>query len=118
RADFIVVTIASSPDTYHLIGAEEFAACKPNAYIVNVARGTAIDPDALDDALRSGKIAGAGIDVTEPEPLPNGHPLWTAPNLLISPHVGGGGSPRSADRLSGRVVENLQRFIDGTLKPT
>jgi len=116
--DFIVVTIAASADTAHLIGAAELAVCKPNAYLVNVARGSAIEPAALEDALRTGRIAGAGIDVTEPEPLPPGHSLWSAPNLIVSPHVGGGQSPRSIERIAGRVAENLVKFINGTVTPT
>ena len=118
RADFIVVTIAQTGETRGLIGAAEFAACKPNAYLVNVARGPIIDQAALLDALKTGKIAGAGIDVTDPEPLPPTDPLWDAPNLIISPHCGGGGSQASMARLSGRVTENLARFQNGTLKPT
>lgn len=118
RADFIVVTIAQTGETRGLIGATEFAACKPNAYLVNVARGPIIDQAALLDALKTGKIAGAGIDVTDPEPLPPTDPLWDAPNLIISPHCGGGGSQASMARLSGRVTENLERLQKGTLKPT
>ncbi len=118
QADFIALTIALTPDTERLIGAAEFAVCKPTAYLTNIARGALIDQPALLEALRTGKIAGAGIDVTEPEPLPGDDPLWTAPNLIISPHCAGGTSPLSLQRLAGRVIENLERFRNGTLVPT
>jgi phosphoglycerate dehydrogenase-like enzyme len=118
QADFIALTIAQTPETERMIGAAEFAVCKPTAYLTNVARGALIDQAALLEALQTGKIAGAGIDVTEPEPLPSGDPLWTAPNLIISPHCAGGTSPLSLQRLAGRVIENLERFRSGTLVPT
>jgi phosphoglycerate dehydrogenase-like enzyme len=118
RADYIAVTIAQTPETENLLGAAEFAVCKPTAYLTNIARGALIDQTALLDALVTGKIAGAGIDVTEPEPLPAGDPLWDAPNLIISPHVAGGTSPLSQQRLAERVIENLSRFRAGTLVPT
>jgi phosphoglycerate dehydrogenase-like enzyme len=118
RADFIVITIAQTDETRGLIGVAEFAVCKPTAYLINVARGPIIDQAALLDALQTGKIAGAGIDVTDPEPLPSTDPLWGAPNIIISPHCGGGASAASLARLSGRVIENLERFRTGTLKPT
>ncbi len=118
QADFIALTIAQTPQTERLIGAAEFAVCKPTAYLTNIARGALIDQAALLEALQTGKIAGAGIDVTEPEPLPSEDPLWTAPNLIISPHCAGGTSPLSLQRLAGRVIENLERFLNGTLVPT
>jgi phosphoglycerate dehydrogenase-like enzyme len=118
QADFIALTIAQTPQTERLIGAAEFAVCKPTAYLTNIARGALIDQAALLEALQTGKIAGAGIDVTEPEPLPSDDPLWTAPNLIISPHCAGGTSPLSLQRLAGRVIENLERFRNGTLVPT
>lgn len=118
QADFIALTIAQTPETENLIGPAEFAVCKPTAYLTNIARGALIDQVALREALVSGKIAGAGLDVTEPEPLPAGDPLWSAPNLLISPHCAGGTSPLSLQRLAGRVIENLERFRTGTLVPT
>ncbi|MDF2114425.1 D-2-hydroxyacid dehydrogenase [Roseiarcaceae bacterium H3SJ34-1] len=118
RADFIVITIAQTNETRGLIGAAEFAVCKPSAYLINVARGAIIDQAALLEALQAGKIAGAGIDVTDPEPLPPTDPLWGAPNIIISPHCGGGGSTASMARLAGRVIENLERFRAGTLRPS
>lgn len=113
RADAIAVTIALTDETYHLIGEEEFAVCKPNAFFVNVARGGVVDNSALCRALNEGKIAGAGLDVTEPEPLPPEDPLWDCPNVIISPHIGGGGSPKSRVRLVGTIADNLERFVAG-----
>jgi phosphoglycerate dehydrogenase-like enzyme len=116
RADYIVLMIALAPETRKLIGARELALCKPTAVLVNMARGEVIDAAALLAALQNGTIAGAALDVTEPEPLPGDDPLWTAPNIIIGPHVGGIGTPRT--RMAGRVGGNLQRFLDGTLVPT
>ena len=79
--------------TRRLIGEREFAACKKNAVLVNIARGGIVEPRALETALRTGVIAGAGIDVTDPEPLPPDDPLWDAPNLIITPHCAGACGP-------------------------
>jgi phosphoglycerate dehydrogenase-like enzyme len=118
RADFIALTVAQSPSTTHLMNAAAFAACKPTAYVVNMARGGIVDQVALVEALRSGKIAGIGTDVTDPEPLPADDPMWAAPNIIISPHCAGSTSPFSTLRLSGRVMDNLERLRRGTLVPT
>ena len=113
QADAIAVSIALTPETRHLLGAAEFAACKADALLVNVSRGPVIDQDALRRALEQGLLGGAALDVTDPEPLPADDPLWTCPNLLISPHFAGSGSPRSLDRLASGVVENLVRLQAG-----
>jgi phosphoglycerate dehydrogenase-like enzyme len=81
--------------------------------LINVARGGVVDQAALCEALHSGQLGGAGLDVTTPEPLPAGDPLWGYPNLLISPHFAGGGSPASAARLAASAVDNLQRLRQG-----
>jgi phosphoglycerate dehydrogenase-like enzyme len=86
-ADYLVIAAASTPETRHLVDAALLARMKPDAWIVNVARGPLIDTDALVTALEDGKIGGAALDVTDPEPLPEGHPLWTMDNVLITPHV-------------------------------
>jgi phosphoglycerate dehydrogenase-like enzyme len=117
RADFIALTLALTPATRHLFGSAEFAACKPTAYLVNIARGGVIDQVALAAALRAGTIAGAGLDVADPEPLPAGDPLWTAPNLIITPHLAGNTSPVSRRRMGERVTENLAKLRAGTLAP-
>jgi phosphoglycerate dehydrogenase-like enzyme len=111
QADVVAVTIALTPDTTHLLGDAEFEACRAGALIVNVARGPVLDQAALVRALHSGHIGGAGVDVSDPEPLPPDDPLWTAPNVLISPHFAGSGSPRSVQRLADGVADNLRRLL-------
>jgi phosphoglycerate dehydrogenase-like enzyme len=107
EADVVLVAVPSSNKTDGLIGGAELAACKPGALIVNIARGKVIDTTALLAALKSGHIAGAALDVTDPEPLPEDHPLWGMPHVIISPHVSIGGSGRGIERLANAVAENL-----------
>jgi phosphoglycerate dehydrogenase-like enzyme len=110
-ADVVVLIVPLTDQTRGMVDARFLAAMRDGALLVNVARGQVVDTDALVTALHSGRISAA-LDVTEPEPLPPGHPLWQAPNLLISPHVGGASSamwPR-AYRL---VREQLTRFAAG-----
>jgi phosphoglycerate dehydrogenase-like enzyme len=113
RADVVLVAVPYSKDTHHLIGADEFAACKRGAILINVARGGLVDPVALAAALKSGQLGAAGTDVTEPEPLPAGDPLWGAPNLIITPHVAGASGPVGRERLAGFVAANVARFVAG-----
>jgi len=113
EADVVALSLPSSKATDGLFGAAAWAACKRGALVVNVGRGSVIDTPSLVAALHSGHLAGAGLDVTDPEPLPDGHPLWTAPGALITPHVGGGGSPKSLQRLAALVRDNLVRFRAG-----
>ncbi len=113
QADAIVVAIALTPDTTHLMSDAELAACKPGALLVNVARGPIVDQQALARALASGQIGGAALDVTDPEPLPADDPLWESPNLIVSPHYAGSGSPRSLQRLAQGVADNIRRLQAG-----
>jgi phosphoglycerate dehydrogenase-like enzyme len=113
RADAVIVALAASPETWHLIGAPEFALMKRSAVIVNIARGYIIDGEALGKALRDGTIAGAGLDVTEPEPLPPDNQLWDAPNLIIAPHMAGAPGSVTAKRLAQVVEENVLRRLKG-----
>jgi phosphoglycerate dehydrogenase-like enzyme len=87
EADFVVVCAALTPETRGLVDAAVFDAMPAGAWLVNVARGGLVDTDALVEALRSGAIAGAALDVTDPEPLPEDHPLWSEPDVVITPHV-------------------------------
>ena len=96
----MVLALAAGPETRHLFGAREFALMKRSAVIVNIARGYIIDGAALTQALHDGTIAGAGLDVTEPEPLPENDPLWDAPNLIIAPHMAGAPGSVTAKRLA------------------
>jgi phosphoglycerate dehydrogenase-like enzyme len=111
-ADLVVLALALTPETHGMFSAEEFGLMEDHAWIVNVARGGHIVTDDLVEALRSGVIGGAALDVTDPEPLPDGHPLWTMPNCIITPHVGN--TPEMAKPLlAQRVSENVRRFARG-----
>ena len=112
HADFVVIAAPSTPATRHLVGAAELAAMRQDAWLVNVARGSLVDTDALVAALAAGEIGGAALDVTDPEPLPDGHPLWTEPRALITPHVA---NPDATLRLylASLVRENVRRFAAG-----
>ena len=112
EADHVAICCALTPETHHLFSDAEFALMKPTAFIHNVTRGPVIDHEALVRALRTSQIAGAGLDVTEPEPLPVGHPLWQMPNVLITPHSSGH-SPHSSHRMFDLLKENLRRFATG-----
>ena len=87
-ADLVVLALALTPETEGIIGADELQLMEDHAWLINVARGRHVVTDDLVDALRDGVIGGAGLDVTDPEPLPPDHPLWSLPNCLITPHVG------------------------------
>jgi phosphoglycerate dehydrogenase-like enzyme len=112
EADVLALVLNLSDATHHLIGAREIAMMKPSSIIVNLARGGIVDTDALVAALRDGRLAGAGLDVTDPEPLPPGHPLWDAPNVLITPHFTAA-VPDKLDRSLDVITENLRRWRAG-----
>lgn len=112
ESDAVVLALASTPQTRGIIDAAALEAMAPHAWLVNVARGTHVVTSDLVAALAAGTIAGAGLDVTDPEPLPDDHPLWKAPNAIITPHVGN--TPQMAvPLLGGRVTENVGRFAAG-----
>ncbi|MFT8247301.1 D-2-hydroxyacid dehydrogenase [Roseomonas sp. BN140053] len=113
RADAIAVALNLAPETRHLLDAAALARCKPGALLVNISRGGLIDQAALRDALVEGRLGGAGLDVTDPEPLPADDPLWSSPNLLITPHYAGGGSRASLERLAEGAAGNLRRLLAG-----
>jgi phosphoglycerate dehydrogenase-like enzyme len=108
----VVLMLALTPRTRKLIGRAELAAMERDAWLVNVARGAVVDTAALVDALRSGQIGGAALDVTDPEPLPDGHPLWDLPNCLITPHTADTEEMRRA-LLGRRIAENVRRLAAG-----
>ncbi len=111
-ADHFVIAAPATDDTKHLVGEQELAAMKPHSWVVNIARGSLIDTDALVVALEAERIGGAALDVTDPEPLPDGHALWESPRALITPHVAN--PPATMDRdLAKRVQENVRRFAAG-----
>jgi len=108
----VVLTVALTPQTRGLIGRAELAAMEPDAWLVNVARGGVVDTGALVEALRAGQIGGAALDVTDPEPLPDGHPLWDLPNCLITPHTADT-EEMTRPLLAGRIAENVRRLAAG-----
>lgn len=112
EADFVVNTAPLTPQTKGIFNAELFAKMKPSAYLINIARGGSVVTSDLVDALKSKKIAGAGLDVTDPEPLPADHPLWKAPNVIITPHVASDSDVGSDAQLQ-VVRENLRRYVAG-----
>jgi phosphoglycerate dehydrogenase-like enzyme len=111
-AHHVVVAAPATADTRHVIGAAELEAMRADAWLVNIARGSLIDTEALVAALARGAIAGAALDVTDPEPLPDGHPLWSEPRALITPHIA---NPAATLRryLARHVQENVARFAKG-----
>lgn len=111
-SDAVILALALTPETRHVIGAKELELMKQTAWLVNVARGGHIDTDALVDALSQDAIGGAAIDVTEPEPLPDGHALWDLDNCLITPHVGNTPEMGLA-LLAERVTDNVARWLAG-----
>ena len=116
RADFVTLHTPLTPDTHHLIDAAAFDAMKPSAILINTARGPIVDQAALIEALRQGEIAGAALDVTDPEPPPPGDPLLSAPNLIVAPHIGSAThTARSA--MANRAVDNLLAALDGEAMP-
>jgi phosphoglycerate dehydrogenase-like enzyme len=112
QTDHVVVAAPATPQTRHIIGSAELAQLKPSSWLVNVARGSLVDTDALVAALRAGTIAGAALDVTDPEPLPDGHPLWTEPRSLITPHSANP-IPLLKRAFAQRVAENVTRWMAG-----
>ena len=111
-ADAVVLALALTPETAGVIGAAELALMKPTAWLVNVARGGHVDTAALVDALQANSIGGAALDVTDPEPLPDGHPLWSLPNCLLTPHVANTPEMGLA-LLARRVRDNVERYVAG-----
>lgn len=110
-ADLVVLALALTPETEHIIDADALDRMHDHAWLVNVARGRHVDTNALVAALGEGGIGGAALDVTDPEPLPEGHPLWELENVVVTPHVGN--TPEMAvPLLSRRVEENVRRFAD------
>jgi phosphoglycerate dehydrogenase-like enzyme len=112
QADFVILTIPHTPETEGLMNAERFGLMKPSACFINIGRGMTTRLDDLNQALRSGQIAGAALDVYEIEPLPSEHPLWSAPNVLLTPHVAGHG-PYLDQRRGEILVDNARRFAAG-----
>ncbi len=116
RADFVTVHTPLTDDTRGLVSEPELRLMKPTAYLVNTARGPIVDSAALERALRERWIAGAALDVTDPEPLPADHPLLGAPNLLVVPHIGSA-THRTREAMADLAVDNLIAGLAGKRLP-
>lgn len=114
QADLVALSLPGTDETIHMFDAVRIARMKPGAILMNVGRGTAVDTDALTEALRSGHLFGAALDVTDPEPLPADHPLWKLPNAFITPHISGRFSlPRTLDNIVDIFARNLRHYLNG-----
>ena len=116
QSDFVSLHAPLTPETRHVIDADALRRMKRSAHLVNTARGGLVDQEALADALHAGAIAGAALDVTDPEPLPADHPLLDAPNLIVVPHVGSA-TQRTRARMADLAVENLLAALEGRAMP-
>ncbi|MDZ4688186.1 MAG: D-glycerate dehydrogenase [Planctomycetaceae bacterium] len=116
RSDFVTLNCPLTADTRNLIGAAQLKRMQPTAFLINMARGGVVDHDALVHALTAGTIAGAAVDVTEPEPLPRNHPLLTLPNVVIAPHLGSA-SDKTRRRMQEMTVDNLRAGLRGEPLP-
>ena len=116
RSDFVTLHTPLTPETRGLIGDAALRRMKPTAYLVNTARGPIVDTDALARALHAGELAGAALDVTDPEPLPGDHPLLRAPNLLVVPHVGSA-TVATRERMADMAVDDLLAGLAGEPMP-
>jgi phosphoglycerate dehydrogenase-like enzyme len=113
EADILLLALTYDETTGKILSRAIIEAMKPTACVINIARGGLVDEPALIEALQAGKLAGAGLDVTETEPLPPGHPFWKLPNVLLTPHVGGAGSESGGGGFTKIFVDNLRRWLDG-----
>ena len=112
QSDFVAICCPLTPETQGMMGAAEFRAMKPTAFLINIARGKIVDETALIKTLQAGEIAGAGLDATDPEPVAQDNPLWEMDNVIITPH-NAGQSPKAPRRVFELFCENLKHFIAG-----
>ena len=112
RADVVFISAPHTPQSHKMMGARQFSLMKKDSYFIVVSRGGLYDMNGLVRALDEKRLAGAGVDVTDPEPLPKGHPLWKFNNVMITPHIAGR-SDHDRERMVGTAKENLRRFVEG-----
>jgi phosphoglycerate dehydrogenase-like enzyme len=112
EGDVVFISAPDTPISHKMMGARQFELMKPHSYFIAVSRGGLYAMEGLVKALDSKRLDGAGVDVTDPEPLPLDHPLWKFENVIITPHVAGR-SDRDEERMAGTIKENLRRFVDG-----
>ena len=112
RADIVAMSLPGYSQTRHIINKETLALMKPTAVLINVGRGISVDTDALCQALNEGRLGGACLDVTDPEPLPSDHPLWDMENVILTPHVSGGFTlPETLEKILNICIENLECYL-------
>jgi phosphoglycerate dehydrogenase-like enzyme len=112
ESDYVVLTAPATAESRGLLSRQRIALMRPNAWLVNVARGELVDTDALVEALVEGRIRGASLDVTDPEPLPDEHALWHLPNVVVAPHLSGS-APAWRQAFAERIQSNLARYVAG-----
>jgi D-2-hydroxyacid dehydrogenase (NADP+) len=112
QADVVFISVPDTPKSHKMMGAHQFELMKKNSYFIAVSRGGIYDMNGLVRALDERRLAGAGVDVTDPEPLPKRHPLWRFENVIITPHIAGR-SDQDAARMVGTIRENIRRFVEG-----
>jgi phosphoglycerate dehydrogenase-like enzyme len=110
--DWVILAAPSTDETKAMVGAAELARMKPSAWLINIARGDMIDEEALLAALHGRKIAGAFLDPTHPEPLPADHPLWSAPNCIVTMHLSGRSQTKMFQRAAALFLRNLDAFVN------
>ena len=115
QADFVLVCLPGSPFTKDLLNADKLARMKDGSVLINIGRGSIVNTEALMENLKNGHIAAAGLDVTDPEPLPEDHPLWDCPNLLITPHISGLGASKM--KHAQWFAENFHAYLEGRELP-
>ena len=117
KADFVALTVPLTPETKGIIGLAELGLMKPSAFLINIARGPVVDHNALTDALERRLIAGAALDVTEPEPLPRNHPLLAMDNVIVTSHIGSA-TVQTREAMARRWIDNLVAGLSGQDLPS
>jgi len=112
RADFVITTVPHTPETEEMFNAQRFERMKDTAYFINIGRGKVCNIDDLADAIESGVIGGAGMDVYDEEPLPSDHKLWGLPNVLMTPHVAVRDAENLPDRRFQIILDNARKFLN------
>ncbi len=114
RADFVALSLPNTPATHHLMDERRLRLMKRTGFLINVGRGSAIDTEALCKVLKEGHLGGCGVDVTDPEPLPEDHPLWDMPRMVITPHISGQFHLQETfERIVKIAGRNLEKFLAG-----
>jgi phosphoglycerate dehydrogenase-like enzyme len=112
ESNYVVLCAAATPQSRGLLSRERIALMKPDAFVVNIARGSLVDTNALVEAIEDGRLRGAALDVTHPEPLPDDHPLWRLPNVIVTPHMSGS-APAWREAFAERLRTNLDLYMNG-----